>query len=157
MKEIFLISICSLFFFASCKQSTTTTITKSSDSAVVNGKPSGVLDYYKCFRGVEIKDLEMSVSYDAYGNALEVQFKEQTEPILLIYRDEIIITPGQPELRVIYHQILEGNIIGIYEFTSDGNYDYIKYTRKEDGEEFYFKMDRELSVTNKGFRTTPCY
>jgi len=157
MKEIFLISICSLFIFASCKQSTTTTITKSSDSAVVNGKPSGVLDYYKCFRGVEIKDLEMSVSYDAYGNALEVQFKEQTEPILLIYRDEIIITPGQPELRVIYHQILEGEVVGVYEFTSDGKYDYIKYTRKKDGEEFNFILDVDQSTTVDGLRTTPCY
>lgn len=150
-------AICFLSFI-SCKNKTTTTIivdNKITESTSV--KKAGEIDHYICFRENDIKDLEISVSFDIYNNALEVKYKGQTNALLLHYIDEVIITPGKPATKTIYSEMLDGVEIGIFEFTHTGNWDYAKYVRKKDGEEFNFTIDHDQTVTGSGYRIIPCY
>lgn len=89
------ITVSCLLFILSCKNKTTTTITLySSATESSKTKKAGEIDHYICFREDGIKDLEMSVSFDIYDNALKVKYKGQSSSTMLHYVDEVIITPG---------------------------------------------------------------
>lgn len=148
--SIFLVSI------YACKPSTTTVV-KSDGSADGQAKESGITDYYKCFSENDIKDLQMSVSFDAYDNALEVTYKGQTEASILVYLDEEVIKEGEPEVRTKYKALRKAEETGTYIFTPSGDLDLVKYLRKEDGEEFNFTIDLDQSMSGGGYRTTPCH
>ena len=151
-------AVASLLFIFSCKNKTTTTI--STDSSATESstiKKTGEIDHYICFREDAIHDLEMSVSFDTYDNALEVKYRGQSKSTMLHYVDEVIITPGKPATKTIYTEMLDGQENGTYEFTHSGNWDYVKYIRKSDGEEFNFTIDHDQTVTVSGYRITPCY
>ncbi len=154
----YLLIIASLIVgIVACKPNNTTTIVKTSDTDTVVAKKAGDIDHYICFRGDEIKDLQMSVSFDTYGNALEVKYKGQLQAIPLTYVDEVIITPGHPATKTIYTEVDMGKETGTYEFRHSGNWDYAKYIRKKDGEEFNFTIDHDQTVVGDGYRETPCY
>ena len=148
----FILSTCII----SCKNKTTTTITVDSAAESIT-KKAGEIDHYICFAEDDIKGLEMSVSFDTYDNALEVKYKGQAKTMLLHYVDEVIITPGNPATKTVYTEMLEGEENGTYEFRHSGNWDYAKYIRNSDGEEFNFTIDQEQTVSGNGYRITPCY
>jgi len=145
------------FGIVSCKQSSTTTIVQSNDPSNTKARRAGDIDHYICFRGDEIKDLQMSVSFDTYDNALKVKYKGQTQAIPLTYVDEVIITPGHPATKTIYKEIDMGKETGTYEFRHSGNWVYVKYIRKKDGEEFNFTIDHDQTISGNGYRESPCY
>lgn len=152
------IAVACLLFIFSCKNKTTTTITTDSSAAESSTvKKAGEIDHYICFREDAINDLEMSVSFDTYDNALEVKYRGQSTPTMLHYIDEVIITPGKPATKTVYTEMLAGQENGTYEFTHSGNWDYAKYIRKSDGEEFNFTIDHDQTATVSGYRITPCY
>jgi len=152
------ITVSCLLFILSCKNKTTTTITvDSSATESSTTKKAGEIDHYICFREDGIKDLEMSVSFDIYDNALKVKYKGQSSSTMLHYVDEVIITPGEPATKTIYTEMLDGQENGRYEFTHYGNWNYAKYIRKSDGEEFNFSIDHDQTATDSGYRITPCY
>jgi len=153
-KSILILAV--MMIWQSCKPSTTTVV-KTVDEVANNVKKAGEIDHYRCFVSDEIKELKLSVSFDTYDNALEVKYIGQTQGIPLTYLDEVIITPSQPATKTIYKEIDMGEETGTYELTHSGNYDYIKYIRKKDGEVFNFTIDLELSVLDIGYRSTPCY
>ncbi|MEJ6613822.1 MAG: hypothetical protein QNK64_00180 [Saprospiraceae bacterium] len=152
------ITVSCLLFILSCKNKTTTTITvDSSATESSTTKKAGEIDHYICFREDGIKDLEMSVSFDIYDNALKVKYKGQSSSTMLHYVDEVIITPGEPATKTVYIEMLDGQENGSYEFTHSGNWNYAKYIRKSDGEEFNFSIDHDQTATDSGYRITPCY
>ncbi len=141
----------------SCKNKTTTVEEDRSATKTSITKKAGEIDHYICFRENAIQDLEMSVSFDTYDNALEVKYKGQVNVMMLHYVDEVIITPGKPATKTIYTEVLDGQENGTYEFTHSGNWDYVRYIRNSDGEEFNFTIDHDQTTRGGGYRTTPCY
>lgn len=156
-KSTYLIIVLCIVTIIACKQNSTTTVVQSSNNSNQEVKKAGEIDHYICFRCDEIKDLQMSVSFDTYGNALEVKYIGQSQSIPLTYMDEEIITPGHPATKTVYKEIDMGKETGIYEFRHSGNWDYAKYIRKKDGETFNFTIDHEQTVTGNGYRETPCF
>lgn len=141
----------------SCKQNTTTTIIKSNDENIDTGKKAGEVDHYICYRENDINDLELSVSFDTYGNALEVKYKGQEKGQYLIYLDEVIITPGSEETKNLYTEVTDGIETGTYEFYRSDNSDHAKYIRAKDGEVFKFTINNAQTIIGGRYRGTPCF
>lgn len=158
MKLIFtFLGLTVIVILSSCRNNSNVTTETASDKESVTAKVAGEINHYVCFTENDIKDLEMSVSFDIYDNALKVKYKGQNKDLLLHYIDEVIITPGQPETKTLYNEILEREVTGSYEFIHSGNWYYALYKRKSDGQEFNFTIDHNQSVVNGVFRKTPCY
>ena len=90
--------------------------------------------------------------------ARRVKYKGQTEFIDLELDSETTTTEGAyPVTTTTYDELVDGAYNGQYELTHSGNYDYLVYTRGEDGRVFRFTGDNELSSGEDGYRSTPCY
>lgn len=113
---------------------------------------------FRCFECDNNAKLKISVEY-VDDNPISLKYKGQDSSIILKkIKGTIKSQKGYNNVSETYNEIVNGQSNGKYIFTHSGNYDYIKYIRK-DGKKFDFTINLEESTNSSGdgYRTSACY
>lgn len=159
-----------LFLNCSDKKKTTETSEKETVTIVkdsvpdknsmeaINEELNAIPSHYICYTNDEKPSMELSIAFNAEGNAIFVKYKGQQDAIPLENVKEDFKNNGAyPTITQFYDEMYNGKKNGTYELTHAGNWDYAKYTRKKDGKVFKFTINHDLTVTGNGYRETPCF
>ncbi|EDP97533.1 hypothetical protein KAOT1_20262 [Kordia algicida OT-1] len=137
---------------------TTATVKDSIPTKDAVKEIDAVVSHYICYTNDKKPSLELSIAFNAAGNALFAKYKGQQDSIPLQNVKEDFKNDGAyPTITQLYEEIYNGKKNGTYELTHAGNWDYAKYTRQKDGKVFLFTINHDLTVTGNGYRETPCF
>lgn len=114
--------------------------------------------HYICYKNDSNPDMMISISFDIDEKAQKVRYKGQEASMSLQFLKEDFQKGGaHPNIETYYTEMYEGKENGTYKLIHSGIWDYAEYTRKNDGKQFNFTIDHDLSVENDEYRTTPCF
>jgi len=113
---------------------------------------------FRCFECNNNVNLKISIEY-VDDTPFSLKYKGQNSSIILKkIKGSLKTQNGTSGFTESYNEIVNGQSNGKYIFTHSGNYDYIKYIRK-DGKKFDFtvNLDDSINPNGDGYRKTPCY
>ncbi len=115
-------------------------------------------NHYICYTNDDQPSTQLSIAFNAEGNALFAKYKGQKDFIPLHNIKEDFQDDGAyPTITQFYDEMLNGTKNGTYELTHSGNWDYAVYRPLKKDTLFKFTIDHKITVVNGEYRKTPCF